>query len=111
MLLVVAVTSVAVVVSGAVVVSMAGVVSVAVVVSMAGVVSVAVVVAVVVPVVVAGLVVELQSPVFLPVVHSSHGCSCSQAEKVQHSSQWLREVVPHSVKAVQESCASQMVEH
>merc|ERR1712047_16262 len=98
MLLVVAVMSVSVVVSVAVVVSVTVVVSMAVVVS----------------VVVAGLVVrvvELQSPVFLPVVHSSHGCSCSQAEKVQHSSQWLREVVPHSVKAVQESCASQMVEH
>ena len=33
----------------------------------------------------------------LPVVHSLHTCSSSQAEKVQHSSQWLRDVGPHLV--------------
>jgi len=56
-------------------------------------------------------VVELQSPLFVPVVHSSQASSSGQAEKVQHSSQWTRDVLPHSVNAVQESCASQMVEH
>ena len=31
----------------------------------------------------------------LPVVHSSQTCSSMQAEKVQHSSQWTRDVLPH----------------